>query len=41
MLSGQLWGMRISNPLGLAAGFDKNGEAIDGPVVFVFSTSFC
>jgi hypothetical protein len=29
-LSGQLWGTEISNPVGLAAGFDKNGEAIDG-----------
>ena len=26
----QLWGDELSNPLGLAAGFDKNGEAIDG-----------
>ncbi|KAJ7180611.1 Dihydroorotate dehydrogenase-domain-containing protein [Mycena filopes] len=26
----QLWGFEISNPVGLAAGFDKNGEAIDG-----------
>jgi dihydroorotate dehydrogenase len=27
---GQLWGTQISNPVGLAAGFDKNGEAVDG-----------
>ena len=26
----QLWGRRMSNPVGLAAGFDKNGEAVDG-----------
>ncbi|KAJ3914935.1 Dihydroorotate dehydrogenase-domain-containing protein [Lentinula edodes] len=26
----ELWGHRISNPIGLAAGFDKDGEAIDG-----------
>jgi dihydroorotate dehydrogenase len=26
----QLWGQEISNPVGLAAGFDKDGEAIDG-----------
>lgn len=26
----QLWGHQISNPVGLAAGFDKDGEAIDG-----------
>ncbi|KAF4610589.1 hypothetical protein D9613_006858 [Agrocybe pediades] len=25
-----LWGEEISNPVGLAAGFDKDGEAIDG-----------
>ena len=31
----QLWDEEMSNPIGLAAGFDKNGEAIDGnPVVF-------
>ncbi|OBZ65220.1 Dihydroorotate dehydrogenase (quinone), mitochondrial [Grifola frondosa] len=26
----QIWGEQLSNPIGLAAGFDKNGEAIDG-----------
>ncbi|KAH8927632.1 hypothetical protein BT69DRAFT_1237772 [Atractiella rhizophila] len=26
----ELWGRRFSSPLGLAAGFDKHGEAIDG-----------
>jgi dihydroorotate dehydrogenase len=26
----QLWGQRLSNPIGLAAGFDKDGRAIDG-----------
>ncbi|SJL06465.1 related to Dihydroorotate dehydrogenase (quinone), mitochondrial [Armillaria ostoyae] len=26
----ELWGKSISNPVGLAAGFDKDGEAIDG-----------
>lgn len=26
----KLWGQKISNPVGLAAGFDKDGEAIDG-----------
>ncbi|KAJ4470450.1 Dihydroorotate dehydrogenase-domain-containing protein [Lentinula aciculospora] len=30
----ELWGRRISNPVGLAAGFDKDGEAIDGRVFF-------
>ncbi|KAJ7504444.1 Dihydroorotate dehydrogenase-domain-containing protein [Mycena galericulata] len=29
-LKSELWGEEISNPVGLAAGFDKNGEAIDG-----------
>ncbi|KAJ2844295.1 dihydroorotate dehydrogenase [Coemansia brasiliensis] len=29
LLSIQLWGKQLSNPIGLAAGFDKNGEAID------------
>ncbi|CAG8551040.1 2219_t:CDS:2 [Ambispora gerdemannii] len=26
----EVWGKKISNPVGLAAGFDKNGEAVDG-----------
>ncbi|KAI0081977.1 hypothetical protein K474DRAFT_1655880 [Panus rudis PR-1116 ss-1] len=26
----ELWGQQLSNPVGLAAGFDKDGEAIDG-----------
>ncbi|KAJ2858226.1 dihydroorotate dehydrogenase [Coemansia erecta] len=29
LLEVTLWGKRISNPVGLAAGFDKNAEAID------------
>ncbi|KAJ3985971.1 Dihydroorotate dehydrogenase-domain-containing protein [Lentinula detonsa] len=29
-LTFNLWGYQISNPVGLAAGFDKDGEAIDG-----------
>ncbi|KAF8512887.1 hypothetical protein JB92DRAFT_2925947 [Gautieria morchelliformis] len=29
-LAVELWGERLSNPVGLAAGFDKDGEAIDG-----------
>ncbi|KAJ7668368.1 Dihydroorotate dehydrogenase-domain-containing protein [Mycena rosella] len=29
-LKTQLWGQEISNPVGIAAGFDKHGEAIDG-----------
>jgi hypothetical protein len=26
----QLWDYQVTNPIGLAAGFDKDGEAIDG-----------
>ena len=26
----QLWGQTLSNPIGLAAGFDKDGRAVDG-----------
>ncbi|KAF8517147.1 hypothetical protein BU17DRAFT_67072 [Hysterangium stoloniferum] len=29
-LATELWGRQLSNPIGLAAGFDKDGEAIDG-----------
>ena len=29
----QLWGDELSNPLGVAAGFDKNGEAVDGECI--------
>ncbi|KAJ8521221.1 hypothetical protein ONZ45_g2018 [Pleurotus djamor] len=29
-LKSEVWGRDISNPIGLAAGFDKDGEAIDG-----------
>ncbi|KAL5512872.1 URA9 [Sanghuangporus vaninii] len=29
-LRAELWGETLSSPIGLAAGFDKNGEAIDG-----------
>ena len=27
-LASELWGLRFANPLGLAAGFDKNGEVV-------------
>ncbi|KAJ3496947.1 hypothetical protein NLJ89_g10414 [Agrocybe chaxingu] len=30
LLGCKMWGEQISNPIGLAAGFDKDGEAIDG-----------
>ncbi|CAA7265121.1 unnamed protein product [Cyclocybe aegerita] len=30
LLGCRMWGEQISNPIGLAAGFDKDGEAIDG-----------
>ncbi|TCD64666.1 Dihydroorotate dehydrogenase (quinone), mitochondrial, partial [Steccherinum ochraceum] len=29
-LKAELWGETLDNPIGLAAGFDKHGEAIDG-----------
>ncbi|OLL25282.1 Dihydroorotate dehydrogenase (quinone), mitochondrial [Neolecta irregularis DAH-3] len=29
-LAVQLWGRKLSNPIGIAAGFDKHGEAVDG-----------
>ncbi|KAF8909381.1 dihydroorotate dehydrogenase [Gymnopilus junonius] len=32
-----LWGEEMSNPIGLAAGFDKDGEAIDGLLALGFS----
>lgn len=30
MLSFELWGKKFNNPIGMAAGFDKNGDAVDG-----------
>ncbi|KAH6915877.1 dihydroorotate dehydrogenase [Coprinopsis sp. MPI-PUGE-AT-0042] len=30
VLVGEIWGQEVNNPVGLAAGFDKDGEAIDG-----------
>ncbi|CAK5273993.1 unnamed protein product, partial [Mycena citricolor] len=30
LLKAEMWGTEVSNPVGLAAGFDKHGEAIDG-----------
>jgi len=30
----QLWGEDLYNPIGIAAGFDKDGEAIDGTANF-------
>jgi dihydroorotate dehydrogenase len=30
ILETTVWGLKFSNPIGLAAGFDKNAEAIDG-----------
>ncbi|GJE90435.1 dihydroorotate dehydrogenase 2 [Phanerochaete sordida] len=30
VLKYELWGRQLSNPLGLAAGFDKHAEAVDG-----------
>lgn len=36
-LKTELWGKELKNPVGLAAGFDKNGEAIDGLLNLGFS----
>lgn len=36
-LNCQIWGQEASNPVGLAAGFDKDGEAIDGLFELGFS----
>ena len=30
VLHSELWGMSFPNPLGMAAGFDKNADVIDG-----------
>jgi len=35
LISLQLWGEDLSNPIGIAAGFDKDGEAIDGMANFI------
>ncbi|RXW22129.1 hypothetical protein EST38_g3718 [Candolleomyces aberdarensis] len=29
-IQGEIWGQAVNNPVGVAAGFDKDGEAIDG-----------
>jgi dihydroorotate dehydrogenase len=34
----ELWGKTINNPIGLAAGFDKHGEAIDALLAFGFGS---
>ncbi|KAJ2741407.1 dihydroorotate dehydrogenase, partial [Coemansia sp. BCRC 34301] len=38
MLEIDLWGKRVTNPIGIAAGFDKNGEAIDALFGLGFGT---
>ncbi|KAF5338351.1 hypothetical protein D9611_012505 [Ephemerocybe angulata] len=30
VLHSEIWGQPVNNPLGIAAGFDKDGEAVDG-----------
>lgn len=32
----EVWGRKFSNPVGLAAGFDKNAEAVDGLLALGF-----
>ncbi|KAJ3329097.1 Dihydroorotate dehydrogenase (quinone), mitochondrial [Blyttiomyces sp. JEL0837] len=36
LLETEVWGKKIQNPVGMAAGFDKNGEAIDALLHFGF-----
>ncbi|UJR33104.1 hypothetical protein I4U23_020561 [Adineta vaga] len=36
ILHSTVWNRQFKNPIGLAAGFDKNGEAIDGLIKFGF-----
>ncbi|XP_057806043.1 dihydroorotate dehydrogenase (quinone), mitochondrial [Salvia miltiorrhiza] len=36
MLEIEVWGRRFSNPVGLAAGFDKNAEAVEGLLALGF-----
>ena len=31
-----MWGRKFSNPIGLAAGFDKHAQAMDGMLKFGF-----
>jgi dihydroorotate dehydrogenase len=38
VLETQIWGKVLQNPVGLAAGFDKNAEAIDGLLGFGFGS---
>ncbi|KAJ3297715.1 Dihydroorotate dehydrogenase (quinone), mitochondrial [Borealophlyctis nickersoniae] len=37
-LNVEVWGHKLSNPIGLAAGFDKNGEGIDSLFDFGFAS---
>ncbi|KAH8106999.1 Dihydroorotate dehydrogenase-domain-containing protein [Cristinia sonorae] len=37
VLQAELWGEHLNNPIGLAAGFDKHGEAVDGLLNLGFS----
>ncbi|KAA8535488.1 hypothetical protein F0562_030491 [Nyssa sinensis] len=34
----EVWGRRFSNPIGLAAGFDKNAEAVEGLIALGFGS---
>lgn len=39
-LQAELWGINLSSPIGLAAGFDKHAEAMDGMVAKTPSPKF-
>lgn len=34
-LQAEIWGLKMSSPVGLAAGFDKHAEAMDGKPLFI------
>jgi dihydroorotate dehydrogenase len=36
----QIWGTEVSNPIGIAAGFDKDGEAVDGTPVQIRNSQY-
>ena len=38
-MAGQFFGYRMDNPVGLAAGFDKNAEAVDGALLLALCAS--
>ena len=39
-LEREVFGLKFKNPVGLAAGFDKDGQAIDGIFIIRYSITF-